>query len=377
MASEKECKDDRITLDVGGTLFVTTIATLCSQPDSMLATMFSERWEKKDRFLDRSGEYFRLILDWLRSPSVSPAVEPLKRAALMTEARYFLLDRLCTLLEVDDIRSRHRWVLRGKIDPPMSFDSDHITPGVCSTPLECAISDNRIVLLLTSGSLAIHSLRRHNNQYAFEKNVRFKDQSMAVSSVSPLEKDTFLLCYNNQVACVRADGERLSIWTCSDGTRIFGSLLDANTIVVLTSSGFLLLRYSSPTIMVEPLLRFGTDQVKIPAGITVHERRIYAIDQGIERVVIFDANGTLQMTIDLPARPISLAVDKDGLIYVGLSTFRLMIYHTSGALLHVYMADVGLMRPRGLFIDKMMDDLYICDSANNTILVLGHEKPIS
>ncbi len=62
----------KITLDVGGKLYTTSLSTLCSDPKSMLAAMFSGRFElnqdeKGAVFLDRDGECFGNILHYLRS----------------------------------------------------------------------------------------------------------------------------------------------------------------------------------------------------------------------------------------------------------------------------------------------------------------------
>ena len=54
-----------IKLNVGGQIFKTSIATLLKDPDSMLAAMFSERFDVKPDeedgayFIDRDGTYFR------------------------------------------------------------------------------------------------------------------------------------------------------------------------------------------------------------------------------------------------------------------------------------------------------------------------------
>jgi hypothetical protein len=61
-----------IDLNVGGQLFSTSLTTLRSEPDSMLAAMFSGRFEApKDKngriFLDRDPTYFQSILNWLRN----------------------------------------------------------------------------------------------------------------------------------------------------------------------------------------------------------------------------------------------------------------------------------------------------------------------
>jgi hypothetical protein len=61
-----------IDLNVGGQLFSTSLTTLLSEPNSILAAMFSGRFETpKDNngcvFLDRDPTYFRDILNWLRN----------------------------------------------------------------------------------------------------------------------------------------------------------------------------------------------------------------------------------------------------------------------------------------------------------------------
>jgi hypothetical protein len=64
--------DDIITLNVGGTLITTTRLTLTSEKESMLASMFSSRYElSKDKdgniFIDRNPELFKLVLEFLRT----------------------------------------------------------------------------------------------------------------------------------------------------------------------------------------------------------------------------------------------------------------------------------------------------------------------
>ena len=65
---------DLISLNVGGTIFTTTLATLTKDPDSMLAAMFRSSDlppAKKDSngcyFIDRSPRPFEVILDFLRT----------------------------------------------------------------------------------------------------------------------------------------------------------------------------------------------------------------------------------------------------------------------------------------------------------------------
>ena len=66
--------EERVNLNVGGTHFETTRATLTSRPDSLLAKMFdpdselppAEVTEDGAFFLDASPRAFAVILDWLR-----------------------------------------------------------------------------------------------------------------------------------------------------------------------------------------------------------------------------------------------------------------------------------------------------------------------
>ena len=67
---KRETFDDNnqiISLNVGGTIFVTTVGTLTKVPLSMLAAMFSGKYtaikdEGGNYFIDRDGLYFRYIL---------------------------------------------------------------------------------------------------------------------------------------------------------------------------------------------------------------------------------------------------------------------------------------------------------------------------
>eukprot|EP00386_Alphamonas_edax_P013186 GDKI01040809.1.p1 GENE.GDKI01040809.1~~GDKI01040809.1.p1 ORF type:complete len:202 (-),score=48.27 GDKI01040809.1:286-891(-) len=72
-------KSDVIELNVAGRPFATTRATLCAEPDTLLASMFSGRWEGslvRDRngvvFIDFNPDHFSLLLDYLRQKNLSP-----------------------------------------------------------------------------------------------------------------------------------------------------------------------------------------------------------------------------------------------------------------------------------------------------------------
>ncbi|CAH3165577.1 unnamed protein product [Porites evermanni] len=61
-----------VKLNVGGQYFTTSVQTLKKDPNSMLAAMFSGKFEMKPSedgsfFIDRDGTYFRFILNYLRN----------------------------------------------------------------------------------------------------------------------------------------------------------------------------------------------------------------------------------------------------------------------------------------------------------------------
>ena len=61
-----------VKLNVGGQHFTTSLQTLTRDPNSMLAAMFSGKFEMKPSedgsfFIDRDGTYFRFILNYLRN----------------------------------------------------------------------------------------------------------------------------------------------------------------------------------------------------------------------------------------------------------------------------------------------------------------------
>ena len=66
-----------ISLNVGGTLYTTSKATLQREKSSMLAALFSGRYkiptdENGHFFIDRNGRHFSFILAYLRGESCQP-----------------------------------------------------------------------------------------------------------------------------------------------------------------------------------------------------------------------------------------------------------------------------------------------------------------
>jgi hypothetical protein len=126
----------KVKLDVGGHHFTTSVTTLTSETDSMLAAMFSGRHEHElDNdgrvFIDRDPKAFALILDWLRNGHLPAHMTSERRRfnseshqhhhhhhalevdkqALVLEATYYGLTRLVDVLtdanKDKDAKRRH------------------------------------------------------------------------------------------------------------------------------------------------------------------------------------------------------------------------------------------------------------------------------
>ena len=84
-----------VELNVGGRLFATTRSTLCKHTGSMLAAMFSGDMQPALRdsqghyFIDRNGDWFAMILSYLREEPLQLPTSGIQRQALAAEARYY------------------------------------------------------------------------------------------------------------------------------------------------------------------------------------------------------------------------------------------------------------------------------------------------
>jgi len=89
-----------ITLNVGGKEYQTTKETLCKDPESMLSVMFSGSHsllkDSQNRyFIDRDGELFSYILNYLRNQELLVPLENLFLVeSLIREAEYFQISSL-------------------------------------------------------------------------------------------------------------------------------------------------------------------------------------------------------------------------------------------------------------------------------------------
>jgi hypothetical protein len=95
----------KVLLNVGGTLFTTTVTTLTKCPDSMFTAMFSGRYQiEKDEqqaiFIDRDPTHFRHILNFLRDNCLTDNMKaPTVISELKAEAKYYQLQTLIDALD--------------------------------------------------------------------------------------------------------------------------------------------------------------------------------------------------------------------------------------------------------------------------------------
>ena len=83
-----------VNLNVGGRHFTTSVQTLTKDPDSMLAAMFSGRFELKPCedgafFIDRDGTHFRYILNYLRTGKLNLPKDKTIVKELLEEAEFY------------------------------------------------------------------------------------------------------------------------------------------------------------------------------------------------------------------------------------------------------------------------------------------------
>eukprot|EP00401_Gymnodinium_catenatum_P017661 CAMPEP_0117510288 /NCGR_PEP_ID=MMETSP0784-20121206/27914_1 /TAXON_ID=39447 /ORGANISM="" /LENGTH=265 /DNA_ID=CAMNT_0005305923 /DNA_START=63 /DNA_END=857 /DNA_ORIENTATION=- len=101
---------DPIVLDVGGTRFKTTLATLCRDQSSMLAAMFGDTGFNMQPgadgsfFIDRDGVHFRHVLNYLRGCFSKEGLNQSTLNELAVEADFYQLRGLYSLIRTPFIQ---------------------------------------------------------------------------------------------------------------------------------------------------------------------------------------------------------------------------------------------------------------------------------
>ncbi|XP_045169072.2 uncharacterized protein LOC123531853 [Mercenaria mercenaria] len=107
MEAQNKIADSRVTLNIGGILYTTSVETLTKEEGSLLAMMFGGRHAVKREpdgtyFIDRDGVNFRYILNYLRDGTDSVEALPKEEKLikeLKIEAKYYGLTALEKLLQ--------------------------------------------------------------------------------------------------------------------------------------------------------------------------------------------------------------------------------------------------------------------------------------
>eukprot|EP00871_Galdieria_phlegrea_P002748 jgi/Galph1/3474/GphlegSOOS_G2132.1 len=117
MVTESSCKwlpNMVVKLNVGGKYFETTVDTLTKDKESMLSAMFSGKYaiQKDDQgavFLDRDGDRFRHILNYLRSNTLHVGENIQLLGEILEEAEYFGLQSLVDKLREEVMHYHRKW----------------------------------------------------------------------------------------------------------------------------------------------------------------------------------------------------------------------------------------------------------------------------
>lgn len=143
-----------VKLNVGGSLFYTTLGTLTKRSDSMLRAMFSGRMEVLTDsegwvLLDRSGKHFDRILNYLRDGKIPMPDDKTELKELLTETKFYCLQELTN--EVEEALKRK---------------GDDVEPQ-CKVPLMTSLKEERIIIARSEKPVIKLVCNRYSNKYSY------------------------------------------------------------------------------------------------------------------------------------------------------------------------------------------------------------------
>ncbi|XP_070574005.1 BTB/POZ domain-containing protein KCTD1-like [Ptychodera flava] len=148
---------DMVRLDVGGKMYTTSLTTLTRYPDSMLGAMFSGRVpvqtdDNGTYLIDRDGELFRYVLNFLRTSQLCLPEEFMDYGLLICEADFYQLDAL-----KEDVIQTLKYVKAERKRQLLETDIDET--GIQVIELECwETNDANIRFLLNAPEDIIRGL---------------------------------------------------------------------------------------------------------------------------------------------------------------------------------------------------------------------------
>jgi len=183
-----------VKLNVGGSLFNTTIGTL-TKHDSMLRAMFSGRMEvltDSDGWvvIDRCGRHFGVILNFLRDGSVPLPKSRYELQELLAETKYFLVTALTEQIETELKR-------REEVEP------------ICRVPLITSNREEQLLISATQKPVVKLLCNRHNNKYSYTNN---SDDNL-LRNIELFDKLSLL--YNNRLLLIKdvIGNQEICCWT--------------------------------------------------------------------------------------------------------------------------------------------------------------------
>ncbi|XP_002154388.1 BTB/POZ domain-containing adapter for CUL3-mediated RhoA degradation protein 3 isoform X1 [Hydra vulgaris] len=143
-----------VKLNVGGSLFYTTLGTLTKRADSMLRAMFSGRMEVLTDtegwvLIDRAGKHFGRILNYLRDGQCPMPEDKMELKELLAEAKYYCLQELINCVE-DELKKK----------------GDDVEPQ-CRVPLVTSSKEERMLIMNAEKPVIKLVCNRYNNKYSY------------------------------------------------------------------------------------------------------------------------------------------------------------------------------------------------------------------
>jgi len=143
-----------VKLNVGGSLFYTTLGTLTNRHDSLLRAMFSRRMDVRTDsdgwvLIDRSGKHFGKILNYLRDGIIPLPDNKIDLKDLLEEAKYYCLPELS--MEIEEELKKH---------------GDDLVPR-CRVTLVTSQKEERMLIAKTEKPVIKLICSRYNNKYSY------------------------------------------------------------------------------------------------------------------------------------------------------------------------------------------------------------------
>jgi len=378
----------KIKLDVGGKIFSTSLTTLTSQPNSMLAAMFSGRHvlQKDDDgsiFIDRSGDLFGFILEWLRNPHLPPSFKSNdEKLRVIQEAHYFQLDNLLELLGARIHKKQNPWTYFYGFGSRGSNQSQFRSPSGISINSKdqiyvCEYNSHRVQVFDKSSS------------HLFMFGTKGSDDGLFLYPVGIAidNEDTVYVTdqTNHRIQVFDPKGGFIRKWG-KLGTGD-GEFKDPSGITIDSSNIVYVCEYQNHRVQIfkrngDFIRKFGSEgkgdgKFNQPSGIAVdnEENEIYVCDTNNNRIQVFSIDGTFVRKFGTEGTengqfkcPTGI-IEKDGDIYVSDKSGRIQIFSKSGTFLQSFGTQGSA---NGQFISP--DSMSFNSSGNILVTDLGSHR---